>query len=76
MIVLVSLIVLLRGFTCFHDFLHGASLYTARVLRRWPLNTGQTEMGYDSKLIWDDYKEDNAENKGLRWLKKQRGFLP
>ena len=26
MIVLVSLIVLLRGFPCFHDFLHGASL--------------------------------------------------
>ena len=27
MIVLVSLIVLLRGFPCFHDFLHGASLH-------------------------------------------------
>ena len=27
MIVLVSLIVLLRGFPCFHDFSHGASLY-------------------------------------------------
>ena len=27
MIVLVSLIVLLRGYPCFHDFLHGASLY-------------------------------------------------
>ena len=26
MIVLVSLIVLLRGFPCFHDFSHGASL--------------------------------------------------
>ena len=25
MIVLVSLIVLLRGFPCFHDFLHGAA---------------------------------------------------
>ena len=29
MIVLVSLIVLLRGFPCFHDFSHGASLYTS-----------------------------------------------
>ena len=27
MIVLVSLIVLLRGFPCFHDFSHGASLH-------------------------------------------------
>ena len=27
MIVLVSLIVLLRGYPCFHDFLHGASLH-------------------------------------------------
>ena len=27
MIVLVSLIVLLRGFLCFHDFSHGASLH-------------------------------------------------
>ena len=27
MIVLVSLIVLLRGFHCFHDFSHGASLH-------------------------------------------------
>ena len=27
MIVLVSLIVLLRGFPCFHDFWHGASLH-------------------------------------------------
>ena len=27
MSVLVSLIVLLRGFPCFHDFLHGASLH-------------------------------------------------
>ena len=27
MIVLVSLIVLLRGFPCFNDFLHGASLH-------------------------------------------------
>ena len=52
-----------KGIYLFPRFLHGASLYTARVLRRWPLNTGQTEMGYDSKLIWDDYKEDNAETK-------------
>ena len=29
MIVLVSLIVLLRGFPCFDDFSHGASLYTS-----------------------------------------------
>ena len=28
MIVLVSLIVLLRGFPCFHDFSHGASLHS------------------------------------------------
>ena len=27
MIMLVSLIVLLRGFPCFHDFSHGASLH-------------------------------------------------
>ena len=27
MLVLVSLIVLLRGFPCFHDFSHGASLH-------------------------------------------------
>ena len=27
MIVLVSLIVLLRGYPCFHDFSHGASLH-------------------------------------------------
>ena len=27
MIVLVSLIVLLKGFPCFHDFSHGASLH-------------------------------------------------
>ena len=27
MIVLVSLIVLLRGYSCFHDFLHGASIF-------------------------------------------------
>ena len=27
MIVLVSLLVLLRGFPCFHDFSHGASLH-------------------------------------------------
>ena len=27
MIVLVSLIVLIRGFPCFHDFSHGASLH-------------------------------------------------
>ena len=27
MIVLVSLTVLLRGYPCFHDFLHGASLH-------------------------------------------------
>ena len=27
MIMLVSLIVLLRGYPCFHDFLHGASLH-------------------------------------------------
>ena len=27
MIVLVFLIVLLRGYPCFHDFLHGASLH-------------------------------------------------
>ena len=27
MIVLVALIVLLRGFPCFHDFSHGASLH-------------------------------------------------
>ena len=32
MIVIVSLIVLLWGYPCFHDFLHGASLHLKRVV--------------------------------------------
>ena len=32
MIVLVSLIVLLRGFPCFHDFSHGASLHPYSII--------------------------------------------
>ena len=63
MIVLVSLIVLLRGYPCFHDFSHGASLHPYSFI--FPLVTLQVQKLFEWGCRDRIHHANNYSDKGL-----------